>query len=339
MRKKTKEKQDNYYKLDTRNTNKRVEKAKEKKKRVKKKNTKDKKDDLFNLDDEIVIGLTKKVEKPKAGVAKKKTTPKKKKTQKAKSKKKNPEKSAKRIKIVKNVAKWTTLIVILVGALLYFMMSPIFNITNINISGNEKITSEMITSLSGITIGENTFKTSKRQISKNIKQNAYIESVEVKRSLPDQININVKERKATFMLGITDSYVYMNNQGYLLEIQKEKIEKPEIIGYTTPANDLQPGGRLVEEDLERLNTVLNIMEVASGNELVSLITKIDISDKTNYVLYLDTEQKKIYIGDGSDLNTRMLYVKAILENEKGKAGEIFVGGDLNTEKVRFRESV
>lgn len=344
MRKKTKEEEKSYYNLDTKIKNKRPKKTKAKKG---KKNTKDKRDDLFNLDDEIVIGLTRKVEKPKQmsktkkGKREKKqvnNTPKKK-VPNTKPKKKDPEKSAKRVKLIKKIAKWTTLIVILIGAILYFMMSPLFNVTNINVTGNEKITSDMIISLSGITIGENTFKMSKKQVTKNIKQNAYIESVVIHRGLPDQINIEVKERKATFMIGITDSYIYMNNQGYLLEIQKDKIEKPEIIGYSTPSKDLQPGNRLVEEDLERLNTVLNIMEVAAGNELSSLITKIDISEKTNYILYLDTEQKKVYIGDGSDLNTRMLYVKAILENEKGKAGEIFVGGDLNKEKVRFRETV
>ena len=59
----------------------------------------------------------------------------------------------------------------------------------------------------------------------------------------------------------------------------------------------------------------------------------------DYKLFFDTEQKEAYLGDCSDLETRMLYLTAILRSESGKPGEIFVNMNLNQDNVFFRESV
>ena len=96
------------------------------------------------------------------------------------------------------------------------------------------------------------------------------------------------------------------------------------------------GNRLNDEDLEKLGTVLKIMESSSVNDISNLITKINISDKQNYIIFLEGEKKTVYLGDASNLSTRMLYLKAILTEERGIEGEIFVNGDLNKSNVYFR---
>lgn len=92
-----------------------------------------------------------------------------------------------------------------------------------------------------------------------------------------------------------------------------------------------------QEDLKKMNSVIKIMEVAKANNLENLITKIDISDKKNYTIYLESENKIAYLGEGFDLNTRFLYIKSVLKEQKGKTGKIFVDMDLNSEYVYFRE--
>ena len=42
------------------------------------------------------------------------------------------------------ICKWLTLFCIIIGAIIYAMLSPIFNITSIEVSGNSKISSETI---------------------------------------------------------------------------------------------------------------------------------------------------------------------------------------------------
>lgn len=319
----------------------------------------DNENDIFCFDNEIVIGVTKMPEQKKKcskGKNNKKNSNKnqkqnknKKQTSKNKinkSQRKLTEeeklilkKKRARNKIIGMIIKWTFLIICLIGASIYFLLSPLFNICEINVQGNNKITQNQIISLSGIQLGDNIYKTNKKEVINKIKQNSYIENVEIKRKLPNKIEINILERSATYMLEFSNSYVYINNQGYILEISAEKINSPIIIGFSTEAEKIQPGNRLANDDLEKLDMVLKIMESASRNSVSTLITKIDISDKSNYKLILETKNKTAYLGDASNISTRMLYLKSVLEHEEGKTGEIFINGDLSKDKVYFREKV
>lgn len=269
----------------------------------------------------------------------------KKKNSKANSKKK-PKKTAKQQEIAKKkrkiifkFIKWTTLIVLLIGGGIYFLLSPFFNIKSITTSGNDKITSEELISLSGIQLEENTFKVSSKKVEQAIKANAYIESVHLKRKLPDSVELQVIERKPAYMLMIGNAYVYINTQGYLLEVSTKALELPIITGFLTPEGQIQEGNRLCTEDLERLNAVIQIMDSANNNEIENLITKINIADKQNYILELKSEKKTVYLGDTSNLGTKMLYIKTVMEKEKDKEGEIFVNTDLSNKGAIFREKV
>ena len=250
------------------------------------------------------------------------------------------EKQIKRNKRIKFIVKLIILIAVLLGIIIYLMLSPIFNIKNITVEGNEQISSEQIVSLSTIQKDMNLFKVSKKDTIAKIKENPYIKTVQIRRVWPDTIQINITERVASFMLEHGSSYAYIDNQGYILEISatpKEGLAK--IAGFSTPEENIVPGNRLVEDDLNKLNTVLRIMSEAKKNEIDSLITTINIEDENNYYLYLDSEQKTVYLGDNTMLDTKMTYVKVILDKEKDHAGEIFVNMDLNQKNPYFRERV
>ena len=79
--------------------------------------------------------------------------------------------------------------------------------------------------------------------------------------------------------------------------------------------------------------------MSGSNDIIDLITAINISDSQDYKLIFGSENKSAYIGDCSMLGTRMLFVKTILERESGNSGEIFVNMELNSEYPYFREQV
>ena len=62
---------------------------------------------------------------------------------------KKQEISRKKRKRVLKVIKWLTIFGIIIGGIIYAMLSPIFNIKNITVAGNSKISSEAIIGLSG----------------------------------------------------------------------------------------------------------------------------------------------------------------------------------------------
>jgi len=247
----------------------------------------------------------------------------------------------KKRKAIFRLVRWTSLFVIICAGIVYTLLSPIFNIENINIYGNLKISNDEIISLSGIIVNQNTFKFKKSEIENNIKKNAYVNSVEIKRKLPDAIEIFIEERKTTYMLQIGNAYAYINNQGYILEISDKKEEVPIIVGNKTMQEEIQVGARICESDLKKLSDVIKIMESATSNEISNLITMINIEDSTNYILTLESVKKIVYLGDISNLSTKMLWIIKFNEEEKQTSGEIFLNMNLNNEnnKPYFRKKV
>lgn len=245
-----------------------------------------------------------------------------------------------KIRIIKKLSIVLLMIILLIGGTIYFVLSPAFNVKTIDVVNNSKLSSEQIASMSEIALNQNMFKFSKKEVKEKILANPYIEDVNVSRNIfTSKVKIEVTERTATLMLEYGNSYVYINNQGYILEISPIKLDSPIIKGYTTQLEDVKPGNRLCKDDLERLEVVLKIIETAQSSGIENLITQIDIKNKKDYVMFLESEDKTVYLGTCTDLSTQMLYIKEMIQREKGIEGEFFIDMDLNTGNPVFREKV
>ena len=246
--------------------------SKSRKKSTKVKSQKNKqKSDIFNFDDEIVIGISDKKTRQKNKAEVKNEIKNNNIKMKKKRKRKNP---------ILFLIKWTSVLLLLIGTIIFILTTPMFNIKNINISGIKHLTEEQVISLSELNKNENLFKNSKSKITSNIKQTPYVESVIIKRKLPDTIDIQIKERKRSYMLKFVNGYVYIDTQGYILEISEEKLKLPIISGYKTEEEKISEGNRLITEDLENLNNVLKITNSLEEIDVAKeIITNIDITNK------------------------------------------------------------
>lgn len=298
-------------------------KAKEREKRIKERN---KKDD-FDLETETVIQMTNKNNLKKE-------------QQKRKDFTRQERKRQKKIKRIKFFFKLILFIGLIAGGIVFALTSPIFNIKEIRVLENSQITTETIISISKLKKEENIFRFWKENVITNIKENTYIESVKVKRKVPNIIEITVKERIPTYSVEFMGKYVYINTQGYLLEISEDSRQLPIILGRKTEEEKIVPGNRLNNEDLIKIEDIIKIMNSAKENNLDKKVTTIDISNKDEYIIYLEEEKKTVYLGDNKNLSNKMLYVLSILEQEIGKEGYIYVNGDLNNKfQPYFREKV
>lgn len=380
MFKKKKSNELDFYYLSRDNKDKRVQKKKHPKKKMKKKNPEPMNDNMFNIDNEIVIGVTvlpdkkkgnqnNKQVKNKKGQAKKKGKNTKNKNNRQQTNfdiyddrinnnynRKNPNKKKrklykkispeeerkrrirkeKRLKIIKAILKIILFIAIIAGIAAFLLVSPVFNIKEISVSGNNKIQATEIESLSQLNIEQNIFRFSKETVKNNIKQNAYIDSVEIRRKLPNKIEINVTERTPAYQIKFGNAFAYIDEKGNILEINEEDLKLPLITGYKTQVEDFKAGNMMQEEDVTKLDTVNSIIRVSKSNEIYDMITSIDITNDEEYKVEFKGEGKTAYLGDASNINDRILLLKEILLKENGNQGEIFIN-DLN--KVFFREKV
>ena len=301
-------------------------KQKEREKRIKQ-NKMQRQNNDFDLDTETVINMTNKNKIKKE-------------QEKRKELNKKEIKRRKRIKKIKFVLKIVILIAVIAGGTAFALISPIFNIKDIQVINNSQVNSDTIVSLSGIKTGQNIFRFLKSKSIEKIKENPYIENIKIHRKLPSTIQIDVEERTPTYSIDYVGKYALINNQGYILEIVEDNRGLPIILNSITAQEEISAGQRLKDEDLEKLGDILKIMSSAKDNNLVTQVTNIDIKDKNNYSIYLEQEKKTIHLGDTSNLSNKMLYILDIIEQEKDKAGDIFVNGDLNNKfQPYFREKV
>lgn len=330
-------------------------KSKNKKKTPSKKNTTKKKtntktkvktkteeSDKFDFDNEIVIGVNvlpnqKENEKSKN---KKSINKNSKKSNKNANNKKNTkevektDKQIKRYKKIKLILKTLLILGLFSGVIIFLVTSPLFNIKIINVNGNTKVSTEQIISFSGLELETNIYKIVNSQVEEKIKENAYIDTVTVKRKIPNEINITVTERKPQYLLKYGNAYIYMSSQGYILDITEEKIELPIISGYTTPEENLKLGNRLNIDDLNRLEVVLKIMESASSNDIAKFISEINIADENNYTLILESKGKTAYLGSATNINDKIIVLKQMIIKAEGQSGKAFL---MDKDKMYFRE--
>jgi len=332
MAKKMKEADMNLYYMDygqvqkeSKKSNVERKKAKERQKRIKQ--NRGMEEDDFDLNTETVIQMTNKNKIKKEEEQRKRLT-----QEERKRKKKN--------RRIKFLLKTILLLGIIIGGIAFAIISPIFNMKEIQVLGNEQVSKETIVSLSGLKTEENIFRFGIFKVMSNIKENAYIERVKIHRKIPSTVQIEVEERKHNYSIDFLGKYAYINTQGYILEIAEDSKQKVILQGIETPEEQMVVGSRLNNEDLEKLEDVIKIINATKEYELDTKVTNIDMSDKNEYSIYLEEEGKKVHLGSSSNLSNKMLYVNAIIEEEKGKAGEIFANGDLNNKfRVYFRESL
>lgn len=251
---------------------------------------------------------------------------------KKKRKKKVSKKISKRQKRNRRIAVTIVIIITFITAIVLFLMSSVFNITKITITNNNRISEEEIVQASTLQVNENRFKISKRKIVKNIKIIPYIESVKVSKKLNGEIILDVVEREPTYMLMHEEKFVYINNQGYILEIAETPLELPQITGYTTV--EIEAGKRLETKDLKKLDMVIQIMETAKVHNIANLITSIDITEDKNFILTMPSQLKIVNLGDNTDINIKILKLVEVLKKTEGQEGIIFMKN-----RVYFQEKI
>lgn len=140
-----------------------------------------------------------------------------------------------------------------------------FDINGVAVGGNKEISDEDILKLSGISIGDNIFDTHPWSVERKIKKNLYIETVDVKRKLPDKIEIIVRERsgKAQFTMG--DKYVITDNTGMVLEVSNDARNVTTVSGVTVTG--AEPEKTVEVKESSEYSKAMSLIKAAEEGDL------------------------------------------------------------------------
>lgn len=186
--------------------------------------------------------------------------------------KKNPRKI---IKALRNLLIITTSVL----AFYYFTQSPFFALKEIEVKGNKQLPQTELIQKSGLSLGINYFDIDTGLVTKRLSSIPVIASVEVKKSLPNRMEIVVKEREPLALYCTQDSFAVIDGQGYCLEnnVSIQDYDLPIITGLTPDV--LQPGEKVSNK--ECLQSVLAVLD----EDVQQLISEIDLAQENSLIAY------------------------------------------------------
>lgn len=286
---------------------------------------------------EIIIGLNSK--KNPANPPRKNKKSKKKVVNKSKSKQisqepkktKKKKKKSKLKKVLKVLLKLAVVIAIAVAIIAFLFVSPIFDIKEITVEGANAISESVYIAMSGIDIGQNIFGIEKTNAIIRIKEEPYVESVDIKSIYPNKIEISIVERTISYALESSGKYYLIDKHGYILETSLSEPEYILLKGHQTNLETLQLGERLNEKDLSKFNDLIKIIDAIENNTVGAELKSINITDTNNYILEFKEENKIIMLGDTKDLSAKMTWINFFVTQNKNQGGTIY----LNSDNVYF----
>jgi cell division protein FtsQ len=153
-----------------------------------------------------------------------------------------------------------------------FLNSDIFNIKNIQIEGNNKVSDEIIEQYLDVKYDKNIFIYSTKKIKKSLEQNAYIETVSIKKIFPNTIQVNINEKGIVALIKDENKYCYIDNNLNVIDRLNEIDKNEKAIIIETEYN-LNNENIIKFENDDIKKGLRYLMECISNNNLSKKIKK------------------------------------------------------------------
>lgn len=162
-----------------------------------------------------------------------------------------------------------------------------FRINEVSVSGHVRYTAQEIVEASGIMKGDNLVALPKGQIASTIRTRLpYIESVSLRRQLPDTVAITVRERVAVASVDSADGRWLISSKGKLLEQAADHPVVP-VEGLTAKAPYAGNNLEVPEEQSNSLDHVLALLDALEQAEMLDRCGTLDCTHSTYITLAWD----------------------------------------------------
>lgn len=210
--------------------------------------------------------------------------------------------------------------ILLVILFIYICISSsIFELKQIDVDGNSKITKSDIIKIGDIETGKNIFKYNLNDVEKKLLVNPYIKYVKVSRKFPDKLVITIKENSEYAIIKEGASYIYIGENGLVLSEQKDIKNKniPLVSGIEIKNKKLNTK---IKINSDKSNYIILAIDTLKKNNMSRKIESIKINKNKMYMKTDDNTNIVLKIDEDIEYNINRL--KAILvdlksNNKKG----------------------
>lgn len=182
--------------------------------------------------------------------------------------------------------------------------SSIFNIKTVNVVGNNIVESNIILRDSNLADANgNIFLYNSRKYEKELKKNAYFETVNIKKSLPSKIDIILEEREIAFyVLYSNNTYLYLDKNAIVIDTkQNTTLNYPIIKGLEF--DSFTVGEPLIVKNKEALDNAKIITRTINRYINFDDQITIDINKSNNIHLYV--KNINVVFGDAQNVDLKV----------------------------------
>lgn len=239
---------------------------------------------------------------------------------------------AKRRRKVKRIC--ITIIILIVGGIIFATKSNIFIIKKVAILGNPTMSGEDVKKRTESLIGQNIFYINENNIINEAKKNPYVKNIEISKVYPKQVNIKVFEKLGTY-------YVDKDGYKYILDSELNLLEKTDNVENRSLVNvigiDLK-GAELGNKTLDnsRILDFLNIFyQIIKNNPTNYNINVVDVSDLMNIKVYVGNVEGRL--GNDENIPEKMNKLLHIIENPNIGVVKGYVDVGFNGAPIYYKE--
>lgn len=239
---------------------------------------------------------------------------------------------AKRKRSIKRII--ILIIILIVGGIIFATKSNFFNIKKVAILGNPIMSGEDVKARTENLIGQNIFLINKQNIINEAKKNPYVESVEIKKVFPKEVDIKISEKQGIYCID-KDGQKYVLDGGSILLEKTDNVENRKLvnlIGIELKNSEL--GNRTI--DNTRTLAFLDVFyQIIKNNPTNYNIDSIDVSDLMNIKVYIGKVEGKL--GNDENIPDKMNKLLHIIENPNIGITEGYIDVGFNGAPVYYKK--
>ena len=244
-----------------------------------------------------------------------------------------------------------TMITLIASLVAVILLTPAFNVNNIEISGNNMVSDEEIIMAGGLSKNVNILNVDTDAAEKNIKSLPYIKKAEIKRSFPDTIKIKVMEEVGVAYFTTKNGYVIISSDGKCIDVSSGLSEDKNSSGQVAQLPKLPvikgiknvkySKGEIVEsEDSHRLKSLFVCLHEFARQGYIFDMKEIDMSDPEDIRFYYKGKELCVSVGNTQRIGYKMecfrpIYDEVVNMTKKGQLPKGFIDLEHNS----YRENI
>lgn len=208
------------------------------------------------------------------------------------------------------------LLVIIAGAA--FLFSPFFAIKEIRLENSAQFTASELAERISLSVGDNILLFPRGKAERTLEEDPYIQEARLIRELPDTMVISLTERKVRAYVPYMGSYLYIDEEGRILDIEKTYVQGLPIVN-GLQFSEFQLGEIISVDNPDALHVMLQISQILQKYEMTEMIVELNVSNPED--IYAQVNRVTVHLGTLDNMDQKILslaeIIKTIPEEDRG----------------------